>query len=240
MQAQRIVLRQFVGTGFQVLFHSPPGVLFTFPSQYYTLSVTEWYLALRGGPRLFPRNSSCFAVLWILPAIVGLRVRDSHPFSSALPKLFHCPIVALCSPKPHHARTMVWALPRSLAATYGITFVFSSSGYLDVSVHRVPSVYLCIQHTVTVSSSAGFPHSDICGSRDICSSPQLFAAYHVFLRPSVPRHPSCALLCLTSQIPLLRHSVAVLSSFSLLITNFRFAFLLCVVFQTLVFLTFSF
>ena len=35
------VLPQFVGTGFQVLFHSPPGVLFTFPSQYYTLSVTE-------------------------------------------------------------------------------------------------------------------------------------------------------------------------------------------------------
>ena len=30
-----------VGTGFQVLFHSPPGVLFTFPSQYYSLSVTR-------------------------------------------------------------------------------------------------------------------------------------------------------------------------------------------------------
>ena len=29
-----------VGAGFQVLFHSPPGVLFTVPSQYYTLSVT--------------------------------------------------------------------------------------------------------------------------------------------------------------------------------------------------------
>ncbi len=36
-----IVLRQLVNTGFQVLFHSPPGVLFTFPSQYYALSVTE-------------------------------------------------------------------------------------------------------------------------------------------------------------------------------------------------------
>ena len=35
------VLPQFVGTGFQVLFHSPPGVLFTFPSQYYSLSVTK-------------------------------------------------------------------------------------------------------------------------------------------------------------------------------------------------------
>ena len=34
------VLCVLVGTGFQVLFHSPPGVLFTFPSQYYTLSVT--------------------------------------------------------------------------------------------------------------------------------------------------------------------------------------------------------
>ena len=30
-----------VNTGFQVLFHSPPGVLFTFPSRYYTLSVTR-------------------------------------------------------------------------------------------------------------------------------------------------------------------------------------------------------
>ena len=35
------VLLQLVNTGFQVLFHSPPGVLFTFPSQYYALSVTE-------------------------------------------------------------------------------------------------------------------------------------------------------------------------------------------------------
>ena len=34
------VLQVLVSTGFQVLFHSPPGVLFTFPSQYYTLSVT--------------------------------------------------------------------------------------------------------------------------------------------------------------------------------------------------------
>ena len=36
-----IEVRQLVNTGFQVLFHSPPGVLFTFPSQYYALSVTK-------------------------------------------------------------------------------------------------------------------------------------------------------------------------------------------------------
>ena len=34
-----IVLSLLVSTGFQVLFHSPPGVLFTFPSRYYALSV---------------------------------------------------------------------------------------------------------------------------------------------------------------------------------------------------------
>ena len=105
--------------------------------------------------------------------------------------------LALCGPKPHGARTMVWALPRSLAATYGIILIFSSSGYLDVSVHRVPSVHLWIQCTVHEVFSCGFPHSDICGSQCICHSPQLFAAYHVFLRLHVPRHPSCALSDLT-------------------------------------------
>ena len=49
---------------------------------------------------------------------------------------------------------------------------------------------------MTEVCSAGFPHSDICGSKDICSSPQLFAAYHVFHRLSVPRHPPCALISL--------------------------------------------
>ena len=63
----------------------------------------------------------------------------------------------LCGPKPHGARTMVWALPRSLAATCGIILIFSSSGYLDVSVHRVPSVWLWIRHTVTGSASRVSP-----------------------------------------------------------------------------------
>ena len=60
------VLPQLVDTGFQVLFHSPPGVLFTFPSQYYALSVTKEYLALEGGPSDFPQGFSCLVVLWIL------------------------------------------------------------------------------------------------------------------------------------------------------------------------------
>ena len=59
------VLPQLVNTGFQVLFHSPPGVLFTFPSQYYALSVTKEYLALGGGPPDFTQGFTCLALLWI-------------------------------------------------------------------------------------------------------------------------------------------------------------------------------
>ena len=57
-------LSVLVGTRFQVLFHSPPGVLFTFPSRYYALSVTNSYLGLGGGPPGFPPDFSCPAVLW--------------------------------------------------------------------------------------------------------------------------------------------------------------------------------
>ena len=33
----------------------------------------------------------------------------------------------------------------------------------------------------------------------MCSSPKLFAAYHVLRRPPIPRHPSCALSSLTTK-----------------------------------------
>ena len=39
----------------------------------------------------------------------------------------------------------------------------------------------------------GFPHSDISGSKHICCSPKLFAAYHVLHRLPMPRHSPCAL-----------------------------------------------
>ncbi len=59
------------------------------------------------------------------------------------------------------------------------------------------SLTLCIQVEMTASSAAGFPHSGIAGSKDACSSPTLFAAYHALPRLSVPRHPPCALVRLT-------------------------------------------
>ena len=103
----------------------------------------------------------------------------------------------LCSPNPGvHALRFGLFPVRSPLLRKSLIVLFSS-GYLDVSVRRVPLHALWIGAWMTGVSPAGFPHSDIGGSTDICSSPPLFAAYHVFLRLLVPRHPPCALTCLT-------------------------------------------
>ena len=106
--------------------------------------------------------------------------------------------------EPRCARTTVCPFPISLAATLEIDVSFSSSPYLDVSVQAVPLLTLWIGVRMIRVYRTGFPHSEIHGSMDICSLPWLIAAYHVFLRLLVPRHPPCALFCLTSSM----HSVA--------------------------------
>ena len=101
-----------------------------------------------------------------------------------------------CSPNPgvHALRFGLFRVRSPLLTESHV--VFSSSGYLDVSVHRVPFHSLWIGLWILEVFSSRFPHSDISGSQDICSSPKLFAAYHVFHRLLVPRHPPCALSCL--------------------------------------------
>ena len=80
---------------------------------------------------------------------------------------------------PSTAETvLVWAIPISLAATLGITIVFSSSGYLDVSVLRV-CLRLC---RIIPLHGIGLPHSEIFGSKVMCTSPKLIAACHVLHR----------------------------------------------------------
>ena len=83
-----IVLSLLVSTGFQVLFHSPPGVLFTFPSRYYALSVTGSYLALEGGPPCFPPDSSCPVVLWCQLAVSAFRLQALYLLWRCFPALF--------------------------------------------------------------------------------------------------------------------------------------------------------
>ena len=91
-----------VNIWFQVLFHSPPGVLFTVPSRYYSLSVTKSYLAFGDGPPIFTQDSSCPVLLWIPFLIVyisptRLLLRFVH-----LSKCVQLYILLILSgPKPH-------------------------------------------------------------------------------------------------------------------------------------------
>ena len=68
-------------------------------------------------------------------------------------------------------------------------------------------MYLCIQYMIHGSSPWEFPHSEICGSMLICSSPQLIAACHVLHRLLMPRHSPCALV----RLNFLRYLIAVCS-----------------------------
>ena len=148
------LLRLLVGARFQVLFHSPLGVLFTFPSRYWfaighrrVFSLGGWSPRLRTGfhvpgpTRDTQQRSDRF------------RVRGSHPLRPALPcRSATCRICNLmqegssctgvpqppggnASPLMHSPGFGLGAL--SLAATRAISVDFSSSAYLDVSVRRV-------------------------------------------------------------------------------------------------------
>ena len=120
---------------------SPPysGYFSPFPHGTCSLSVSKEYLALPDGAGKFKRSSSGSALLRIPTSLATFRLRDYHPLRSTFPDVFHFGYLRLRrSFYPEPAVTdPVWAPPRSLATTWEITVVFSSSGYLDVSVPRV-------------------------------------------------------------------------------------------------------
>src|ERR1700754_2070852 len=57
-------LRRIVGTRFQVLFHSPPGVLFTFPSRYLSAIGHQEVFRLNGWSRQIHTEFQEFRVTW--------------------------------------------------------------------------------------------------------------------------------------------------------------------------------
>ena len=88
--------------------------------------------------------------------------------------------------------SVVWALPRSLATTGGIISLFSlpqgTKMFQFPPFASVPNVQIITLQVI------GLSHSEIRGSRDICSYPRLIAACHVLHRLREPRHPPDALV----------------------------------------------
>ncbi len=153
-----------VNTRFQVLFHSPPGVLFTFPSRYFSTIGHQVVFRLGGWSPRFPSGFHVPAGTLDSDRLLLISLTGLSPSLAGLPIPFCYDTEYVLSVRtPSVLLQAVWPLPFSLATTQGISFDFSSSGYLDVSVPRVPSANLLIQFAVRDSSSRGFPHSEICG-----------------------------------------------------------------------------
>ena len=101
-----IVLPLLVNTGFQVLFHSPPGVLFTFPSQYFYTIGHQGIFRLGGWS---PRLPTGFLVSrGTLDTAAGLPVSCTglSPSLAGFPKTFplpylHC-VMQSATPKCKH------------------------------------------------------------------------------------------------------------------------------------------
>ena len=92
---------------------------------------------------------------------------------------------------------MVWPLPLSLATTRGISFDFSSSPYLDVSVREVPHVKLCIHLTLRNAWVSPF------GNPRIEAYLQLPEAYRSLSRPSsAPDAKAFALCSFSLELPI--------------------------------------
>jgi hypothetical protein len=210
------VLRRFVSERFQVLFHSPPGVLFTFPSRYLSaighlgvFRLTRWSSQIHTG-FLGPRAT------WDThPAITTFRLRGWHPLWLAFQS--HSSISRCnrrCSAEQPTSPTtpIVQRLPAITHDRFGL-FRFRSpllteSRLLSLPVGTemfhfptfpLPALY--IQAGVTGSycyAQRGFPIRRSSDRSSFISSPRLIADYYVLLRLQMPRHPPFALRNLTT------------------------------------------
>ena len=171
-------------------------MLFTFPSRYWFAIGLPGVFSLAGWSR---RIRAEFLVLRVTqdttrpcrasgtglsPAVAGL----SRPF----PSRFRHHVVVLL-PRLCVATQTVWALPRSLATTGGITELFSLPA--GTKMFQFPAFASLHKARIIVLQTIGLSHSEIRGSKVICTYPRLIAAYHVLRRLREPRHPPDALTC---------------------------------------------
>ena len=163
-----------------------------FPHGTGPLSVSREYLALPDGPGGFTQNSSCSALLRIPLGAASLRVPDCHCLWSNFPDRSahnaNCHSVVL---QPHACRNMGGLGYSPFARHYwGNHCLFSLPA--GTKMFQFPA-FASYFGRIPVLQTGGLSHSEIRGSKVICTYPQLIAAYHVLHRLREPRHPPCAL-----------------------------------------------
>ena len=132
-----------VNIRFQVLFHSPPGVLFTFPSQYCSTIGHQVVFRLGGWSPRIPCGFHVPTDTLDTGHCLFVSSTGLSPSSVQLSRSVRLQINMLIPVRTHKVFLLhVWPLPISLATTFGISFDFFSSPYLDVSVREVPFLIL--------------------------------------------------------------------------------------------------
>jgi hypothetical protein len=178
-----IALRLLVGIRFQILFHSPNRGSF-----HLSLTVLVHYrsprvFSLGKWSPLLPAGLACPAVLKVSARVVHLSPTGLSPSLVGLSSALRLDSRLLCAglSTPSRFRNQVWAVPLSLATTWGM---LSFPGVTEMfQFTPFPPHRLCVQRWVPRLSLGGFPHSGTPGS--ICTR-------HPGAFRSVPR-PSSAL-----------------------------------------------
>ena len=165
-----------------------------------------------GGPPGFRPGSTCPVLLWCLFRLFILSNTGPLPSLAGRSSPLLLKFAVLChrSTTPNPEGFGLASFPfarRYLGNRVCFLFLrvlrcFSSPRYLLMN-------YVFI-HGYMPIKACEFPHSEISGSRDICSSPELIAACHVLLRLQVPRHPPNALFRLNYFLVSLGFSVIIL------------------------------
>ena len=135
---------QLVNTGFQVLFHSPPGVLFTFPSRYFStighqvvFSLTEWSPLVH--TEFLVLSATLDTAMFVVFSCTGLSPSLVSLPSELLLKLQN----QFRSPKPHHTEVQWFRLflVRSPLLKESFAYFLFLRVLRCFSSPRLPSIY---------------------------------------------------------------------------------------------------
>ena len=154
------------------------GFFSPFPHGTRSLSVSQEYLALSDGSDRFRQDFTCPALLRILVSFKFLSCTGLSPIMSSFPTYSTRSLNKHSSPTTPKLPKQSWfgLFPlRSPLLRKSLLFSSPAPTQMFQFSAFAPLLVTCLQH-------AGFPHSEMFGSQNICFSPNLIAAYHVLLR----------------------------------------------------------
>ena len=168
------VLCLLVNIGFQILFHSPPGVLFTFPSRYSFTIGHQVVFSLTGWSPLIHTRLHVPRATLDTTSLTHLSYTGLSPSMVCFPKTFLLDSLdRLCSPNPKSITTL------SLGSSYFARHYFRNRVFFlflwvlrcfssprSLLIHYFTHVWI-----ISILLLIEFPHSEIYGLMDICSYP---------------------------------------------------------------------